>query len=59
MDKEWGRKRLHWFPACNRRVEPEEDQVNHTLEVVPAAQPLRIGVNDCMAGCDEDQGRSC
>jgi hypothetical protein len=58
VDKEWDRKRPHWFPACSRRVESVVVQVDHTLAVVPAVQHLRIGVDDCMAGCDEDQGQS-
>ncbi len=59
MDKEWDRKRLHWLPACNRQAESEVVQVDHRLEVVPAAQRLRLGVDDCMAGYDEDQEQSC
>lgn len=59
MDKERDRKRLHWLPAYNRRAEPEVVQVDHTLGVVPAAQRLRIGVDDCMVGCDGDQEQSC
>jgi hypothetical protein len=59
VDKERGRKRLHWLPACNRWAESEVVQVDHTLGVVPAAQRLRIGVDGCMVGCDEDQEQSC
>jgi len=59
VDKEWYRKRLHWLLACNRPAGSEVVQVDHTLGVVPAAQRLRIGVDGCMAGYDEDQGQSC
>jgi hypothetical protein len=58
-EQERDRKRLHWLPAYNRPAESEVVQVDHTLGVVPAAQRLRIGVDDCMAGCDGDQEQSC
>lgn len=59
MDKARGRKRHRLLPACNRQGASEVVQVAHRLEVVPAAQHLRIGVDDCMVVCDGDQERSC
>jgi hypothetical protein len=59
VDKERDRKRLHWLPAYSQRAESEVVQVDHTLGVAPAAQRLRFGVDDCMAGCDGGQEQSC
>lgn len=58
MDKAKGRKRHRLPLACNRQGASEVVPVAHRLEVVPAAQHLRIGVDDCMVVCGGDQERN-
>jgi hypothetical protein len=59
VDKEGGRRQLRWLPASNQWVASEAVQVDRMLEVVPAAQNLQIGVDDCKAVCDGGQAQSC